>query len=364
MLDRDRQIFNSYGNFNMERNSSNSHHFNLVRAGNLYARDRGLEFFGLALLFCTSGQVMDQIDNIGASVLMTRFDMTITKAAFQQMVAALIVVFATCSTTFLKHQKNKRSLLLMMGCLLTLLGTLTARFNLLGRGKYFVFMLNGGTGYFNSSIWSSAALLSKNAFAGSAFSTLMLLKGLMLTIYPQFIIYMRGDYIEGTNPEIQKYDYDPVFKTLITLAVIGFISGLLIALMDYFKGGKTLWDENEVKIQIPRYSFAIVDAVDREQFILGSGSKPGTFKKQKIRNNILRSQQSGILANIEELDQNLEQTHRKDGNLIEIQKFDDRLDSEVVAEDNKSDHQFKGIYLNEGPSLSLNKKQDKQPLEK
>jgi hypothetical protein len=100
------------------------------------------------------------------------------------MVAAIIVVTATCSTSFLKHHKNKRSFLLMMGCFLTFLGTLTARFNILNRGKYFVFMINGGTGYFNSSIWSSAALLSKNAFAGSAFSTLMLLRGLLLTIYP------------------------------------------------------------------------------------------------------------------------------------------------------------------------------------
>lgn len=152
----------------------------------------------------------------------------------------------------------------MMGCFLTLAGTIVARFNILGRGKVFVFMINGGTGYFNSSIWSSAALLSKNAFAGSAFSTLMLLKGLLLAIYPQIIIFMRGDYIHTDNPEISKYDYIPVFKTLITMAVIGFISGALIMIVDYFKGGKTLWSENEVKVQIPRYSFAIVDVDDRE----------------------------------------------------------------------------------------------------
>lgn len=164
------------------------------------------------------------------------------------MVAALIVISATCGTSFVKHQKNKRSFLMIMGCLLTFLGTMTARFNIFGRGKYFVFMLNGGTGYFNSSIWSSAALLSKNAFAGSAFSTLMLLRGLLLTIYPQIIIFMRGDYIHSNNPENQLYDYLPVFKTLITLSVIGLIAGALIMAVDYFKGGKTLWNENEVKI--------------------------------------------------------------------------------------------------------------------
>lgn len=70
------------GNSTQNRDSSNSHHFNLVRADNLYARDRGLEFFCLALLFCTSGQVMDQLDNIGASILMTRFDLSISQAAF------------------------------------------------------------------------------------------------------------------------------------------------------------------------------------------------------------------------------------------------------------------------------------------
>jgi hypothetical protein len=43
-------------------------------------------------------------------------------------------------------------LVLMMGCLLTLLGTLTLKFNFFGRGKFFFYMLNGGVGYFNSSI--------------------------------------------------------------------------------------------------------------------------------------------------------------------------------------------------------------------
>jgi len=152
---------------------------------------------------------------------------------------------------------------LLMGCLLTMMGTLTARFNLFRRGKYFVFMLNGGTGYFNSSIWSSAALLSKNSFTGSAFSTLMLLKGLMLTMYPQIVIYMRGEYITSSNPDLKKYDYIPVFKTLITMSVVGLIAATLIMLIDYFKGGKTLWDENEVMVKIPRYSFAIVDLDDR-----------------------------------------------------------------------------------------------------
>jgi hypothetical protein len=230
-----------------ERNSANSHHFNLVGREDLYARNRGLEFFCLALLFCTAGQVMDQMDNIGVSILITQFKLTLTKAAFQQMIAACLVVLATCSTNFVKYQKNKRSGLLIMGCVLTFLGTLAARFNILNRGKFFVFMLNGGTGYFNSSIWSSAALLSKNAFAGSAFSTLMLLKGLMLTIYPQVIIFMRGDYLESKNPDNHFYDYKPMFKTLIILAVIGLISSIVILLVDYFKGGKTLWNEKEIK---------------------------------------------------------------------------------------------------------------------
>ena len=64
------------------RNPGQNHAFNLVRANNLYARDRGMEFFCLCLLFCTSGQVMDQMDNIGVSMLMTTYNMTINAAAF------------------------------------------------------------------------------------------------------------------------------------------------------------------------------------------------------------------------------------------------------------------------------------------
>jgi len=133
-------------------------------------------------------------------------------------------------------------------------------------------MLNGGGGYFNSSIWSSAALLSKDAIAGTAFSFLVLVKGLLLTLYPQMIERIRKDDVYSRNAT------DDIMSTYETMAFIGLISALLLFLMDC-KGSKILWDSSARRVRIPRYSFAIIDISDRrdmEYDILGRGD-PGNI---------------------------------------------------------------------------------------
>lgn len=105
-------------------------------------------------------------------------------------------------------------------------------------------------------------MLSKNAIAGSAFSTLMLLKGILLTVYPQIVMRMIRP-LPTTNVTSTISQYDLLCNTLIIIGVIGILSGLLITILDYYKGGKTLWNEDELRVRMPRFSFAVIGQSDR-----------------------------------------------------------------------------------------------------
>jgi hypothetical protein len=105
-------------------------------------------------------------------------------------------------------------------------------------------------------------LLSKNAIAGSAFSTLMLLKGILLTVYPQIVMRMIRP-LPTTNVTSTISQYDLLCNTLIIIGVIGILSGLLITILDYYNGGKTLWNEDELRVRMPRFSFAVIGQSDR-----------------------------------------------------------------------------------------------------
>lgn len=78
---------------------------------------------------------------------------------------------------------------------------------------------------------------------------------------------------EKTDLESKYFNYAPMFKMFILFSVLGLASSVIVAVVDYFKGEKVLWDENKNILKVPRYSFALVDMRDREQFILGSKSK-------------------------------------------------------------------------------------------
>ena len=76
-----------------------------------------------------------------------------------------------------------------------------------------------------------------------------------------------------TNVTSTISQYDLLCNTLIIIGVIGILSGLLITILDYYKGGKTLWNEDELRVRMPRFSFAVIGQSDRQKFVQGSSSK-------------------------------------------------------------------------------------------
>jgi hypothetical protein len=248
--------------------SSAGHSFNLMTASRIADDKKGMELLLLGIVFCTAGQVMDQFDNIGVSLLSQRWEISFGMACFIQILACGAIIATTCTSTFIKSQKNKRSLLLIIGSMFCFGGSMFAKLDHSAHGKFFCLMLNTGGGYFNSSIWSSAALLSKDAIAGSAFSFLVLIKGIMLTFYPQIISRMRDFDEKGVATSS-----NGIVSMFVSMGLIGLVSSLLLFLMDC-KGSKILWDSSNRRVQIPRYSFAILDLSDRrdlEYDILGRG---------------------------------------------------------------------------------------------